>query len=62
MLDYISFFGERMSVKIFASLMNKKGIKASSFVSGDIGMITDSNFDFGSMQSPTLRTIDLGAI
>lgn len=25
-------------------------------------LITDSNFDFGSMQSPTLRTIDLGAI
>lgn len=44
MLDYISFFGERMSVKILSALLNKQGVKSSSYVSGDIGLLTDSNF------------------
>jgi len=43
-LDYISFFGERMSTKIFAGHMTKIGIKAEAFVSGDIGLLTDSGF------------------
>ncbi|MBN1156490.1 aspartate kinase [Candidatus Woesearchaeota archaeon] len=43
-LDYISFFGERMSVKILAQLLNKQGISSESFVSGDIGLLTDSAF------------------
>jgi aspartate kinase len=42
--DYISYFGERMSVKILAALLNKQNTKAESFVSGDIGLLTDSNF------------------
>jgi len=44
MLDYISFFGERMSTKIFADYMTKQGIPSSAFISGDIGLITDSRF------------------
>lgn len=44
LIDYISFFGERMSIKILAALLNKQGIQSDSFVSGDIGMITDSKF------------------
>lgn len=44
MIDYVSFFGERMSVKIMSAYLNKTGEKAASFISGDIGLITDSNF------------------
>lgn len=44
LLDYVCFFGERMSVKILAALLNKQEIKAKSHVSGDVGLITDSNF------------------
>jgi len=43
-LDYISFFGERMSTKLLAGYMNKIGIKSEAFVSGDIGLLTNSNF------------------
>jgi aspartate kinase len=43
-LDYISFFGERMSVKIMADYLTKTGTFAQAFVSGDIGLLTDSNF------------------
>jgi aspartate kinase len=44
LLDYISFFGERMSTKIFADYITREGIAAEAFVSGDIGLITDSHF------------------
>jgi aspartate kinase len=44
LIDYISFFGERMSIKILAALLNKQGTKSESFLSGDIGLITDSKF------------------
>ena len=44
MLDYVSFFGERMSTKILAAHMSNLGTKAEAFVSGDIGLITDSHF------------------
>ena len=44
MLDYVSFFGERMSTKIWAAYMTKIGMPAKAFVSGDIGLITDSHF------------------
>ncbi|MFT4303687.1 MAG: aspartate kinase [Candidatus Woesearchaeota archaeon] len=44
MFDYVSFFGERMCVKIFSALLNKENINAKSYVSGEIGMITNSNF------------------
>lgn len=42
--DLIASFGERMSVKILASVLNKNGIKAIAFNSYDLGMITDSEF------------------
>ncbi len=48
-LDYISFFGERMSTKVFAAHLNNVGIKANAFVSGDIGLITNSKFGKASM-------------
>lgn len=44
MLDYISFFGERMSSKILAALLTSTGIKSEAFVSGNMGLITDSIF------------------
>lgn len=47
--DYISFFGERMSIKIYAAYMTKTGTKAESHISGDIGLITDSNFGDATM-------------
>jgi aspartate kinase len=43
-LDYISFFGERMSTKLLAGHLNKIGVKSEAYVSGDIGLQTDSNF------------------
>lgn len=42
--DYVSFFGERMSVKIFAELLEKNSLNSKSHISGDTGLITDSNF------------------
>jgi aspartate kinase len=42
--DYISFFGERMSVKILANYMTVNNIPSESFISGDLGLITDSKF------------------
>ncbi|MBU1854656.1 MAG: aspartate kinase, partial [Nanoarchaeota archaeon] len=42
--DHIFFFGERMSVKILAQHLSMKGIKAESRISGDVGMITNSEF------------------
>jgi len=44
LLDYVSYFGERMSVKVLAAYLTKTGTKSESFVSGEIGLITDSNF------------------
>ncbi|MBU0614817.1 MAG: aspartate kinase [Nanoarchaeota archaeon] len=43
-LDYISFFGERMSSKILSALLVKQGIASNYHISGDIGLQTDSNF------------------
>ncbi len=43
-LDYISFFGERMSTKLLAAQLTKIGIKSEAYVSGDTGLITDSRF------------------
>lgn len=49
LVDYVSFFGERMSVKILAAYLNKIEIKSESFISGEIGLITDSNFGCASI-------------
>lgn len=43
-LDLIMSFGERMSVKIVAEYLSKKGIKAKPINAFEAGMITDSNF------------------
>ena len=42
--DYVYFFGERLSVKIVAEYFNKCNIKSEPFVSGDIGLLTDSQY------------------
>jgi aspartate kinase len=44
LLDYISFFGERLSVTIISKYLDSIGIKSKALVSGDIGLVTDSNF------------------
>lgn len=43
-LDLLMSLGERMSVKILAEYMNRKGDKAFPCNSYEIGMLTDSNF------------------
>ncbi len=42
--DHVCFFGERMSTRILAELLTKKEISSEAHISGDIGLITDSNF------------------
>lgn len=42
--DYIHSFGERISVRILAALLNKNGLSATAYEAGDAGMITDANF------------------
>jgi aspartate kinase len=43
-LDSIVSLGERMSAKIVAACMNKKGMKAQAYNAYDVGFVTDSNF------------------
>lgn len=43
-LDYISGFGERMSVRVIADYFNRQGLKARAFDAWDLGFITDDNF------------------
>jgi aspartate kinase len=44
-LDYISSFGERMSVRVVADLMTRSGLPARAHDVWDLGFITDSNFN-----------------
>ncbi|PIN86386.1 hypothetical protein COV19_05200 [Candidatus Woesearchaeota archaeon CG10_big_fil_rev_8_21_14_0_10_44_13] len=43
-LDHVQSFGERMSSKIVAAYMTKKGMNARALNSYDVGLVTDSNF------------------
>ncbi len=43
-LDYISSFGERMSVRCIADFFTRNGLKSKAFDAWDLGFITDSNF------------------
>ncbi len=43
-LDYISSFGERMSVRCIADFMSRHGVKAQAFDAWDLGFITDDAF------------------
>ncbi len=43
-LDYISSFGERMSVRCIADFFTREGLKAQAFDAWDLGFITDDNF------------------
>jgi len=44
-LDYISSFGERMSVRCIADFLGRHGVPASAHDVFDLGFITDSNFN-----------------
>jgi aspartate kinase len=43
-LDYISSFGERMSVRCIADFLTRHGVEATAHDVWDLGFITDSNF------------------
>lgn len=43
-LDYISSFGERMSVRVLADLFSRNGLPAQAFDVWDLGFITDARF------------------
>lgn len=43
-LDYISSFGERMSVRCIADFFSRKDVPAQAFDAWDLGLITDDNF------------------
>jgi aspartate kinase len=42
--DYLVSFGERMSVRMMASYLEKKGTAAKFYDAWDIGMVSDSNY------------------
>lgn len=42
--DYLVSFGERMSVRMMASYLTKKGTAAKAYDAWDIGMVSDSRF------------------
>jgi aspartate kinase len=42
--DYLVSFGERLSVRIAASYLESRGIKARAFDAWDLGFVSDSNF------------------
>ncbi len=43
-LDYISSFGERMSVRCLADFFSRRGLRAQAFDAWDLGLVTDDNF------------------
>jgi aspartate kinase len=42
--DHLISFGERISIRIFASHLNNNGLKAKAYDPWDLGIVTDSNF------------------
>ena len=43
-LDYISSFGERMSVRVIADYFDRQGVKARAFDTWSLGFLTDDRF------------------
>ncbi len=43
-LDYISSFGERMSVRCLADFFSREGVDARAYDAWDLGLVTDDNF------------------
>ena len=43
-LDYISSFGERMSVRCIADFFTRKGLQAKAFDAWELGFVTDGKF------------------
>jgi aspartate kinase len=44
-LDYISSFGERMSVRCIADFFSREGLQAEAFDAWDLGFVTDAKFN-----------------
>ncbi len=58
LLDYISYFGERMSTKILAAHLDSTQTSSKSYISGDIGLKTDSNFGDATMLSGSFEKMN----
>jgi aspartate kinase len=43
-LDYVSSFGERMSVRVIADFFRRRGLPAQAFDVYDLGFVTDASF------------------
>lgn len=56
-LDSIMSFGERMSVRIFASYLSSIGLDAKAYDAFDIGIVTDSNFSSADVLPETYTNI-----
>lgn len=57
MLDNVSSFGERMSSKIVAAYLTKKGIPARALFAYDIGFVTNSNFTEAELDDVTYENL-----
>lgn len=55
--DYLVSFGERMSVRIMASYLNKEGIPAKFYDSWDAGFLSDSNYMAAELDESVWQTI-----
>ncbi len=43
-LDYVSSFGERLSVRVIAAFFDQRGLRAKAFDAWDLGFITNADF------------------
>lgn len=55
--DYLVSFGERMSVRLMAAYLKKKGLNADYFDSWDIGFVSDSNYMSAELDDCVWQTI-----
>lgn len=56
-LDYVMSFGERISCKLLAAELGRRGIKAAAVDSYDLGFLTDSNYSVARPLPDTPRRI-----
>ena len=57
--DYLVSFGERMSVRLMASYLEKQGVPAKFYDAWDVGFISDSNFMNAELLEETWENIPL---
>ena len=55
--DYLVSFGERMSVRMMAAYLEKKGIPAQFYDAWDIGILSDSNYMSAELLDEVWETI-----